>query len=133
RRRGPPPCRLHRCAGVADSSHRVGACGMTPEQVNAALARLRQYPEHQDAVEVIEALRAEADSLRIEIEGCGCPAPYGFDPRVDPLIYVAGPISKDPLGCVSQAMQAFEWLRPRGAIPFLPQLSVVGQMVSPQD
>ena len=48
-----------------------------------------------------------------------------------PLIYVAGPISRDPFGCVAQAAEVFQPLRDLGWIPFLPQWSVIHQMVSP--
>lgn len=46
-----------------------------------------------------------------------------------PLVYVAGPISGDPWGCVRQAVRAWEELRAVGAVPFLPQLSVLHAMV----
>ena len=46
-----------------------------------------------------------------------------------PLIYVAGPISGDPWGCVRQAIDAFDLLRDVGAVPFLPQLSVLHAMI----
>lgn len=50
-----------------------------------------------------------------------------------PLVYVAGPITGDPLGCVRQAMGAFAMIRHAGCVPFLPQLSVIAEMVDPQD
>jgi len=50
-----------------------------------------------------------------------------------PLVYVAGPITGDPFGCVRQAMGAFRMIRHAGCVPFLPQLSIVGEMVDPQD
>lgn len=50
-----------------------------------------------------------------------------------PLVYVAGPITGDPFGCVRQAMGAFQMIRHAGCVPFLPQLSVIGEMVAPQD
>lgn len=50
-----------------------------------------------------------------------------------PLVYVAGPITGDPFGCVRQAMGAFRMIRHAGCVPFLPQLSVIGEMVEPQD
>lgn len=49
-----------------------------------------------------------------------------------PLVYVAGPITGDPFGCVRQAAAAFDELRAIGCVPFLPQLSVIHEMVSPQ-
>lgn len=48
-----------------------------------------------------------------------------------PFIYVAGPISKDPFGCVAQAASVFQPLRAKGWVPFLPQWSVIHQMVDP--
>ena len=50
-------------------------------------------------------------------------------PTRKPLIYVAGPISKDPFGCVRQAIGAFAVLRKQGCVPFLPQLSVLHEMI----
>ncbi len=50
-----------------------------------------------------------------------------------PLVYVAGPITGDPFGCVRRAMGAFQMIRHAGCVPFLPQLSVIGEMVAPQD
>lgn len=47
-------------------------------------------------------------------------------------MYVAGPISGDPFGCVAQAMAVFGPLRHVGVIPFMPQLSVIGEMVAVQ-
>lgn len=49
------------------------------------------------------------------------------------MVYVAGPITGDPFGCVRQAMETFPLLRELGCIPFLPQLSVIAEMVAPQD
>ena len=46
-----------------------------------------------------------------------------------PLVYCAGPITLDPFGCVRQADEAWSWLRPLGVIPFLPQLSIVHEIV----
>ncbi len=39
-----------------------------------------------------------------------------------PLVYVAGPITGNPWGCVRDA----------GCVPFIPQLSVLHEMVDPQ-
>jgi len=47
-----------------------------------------------------------------------------------PLIYVAGPITGDPFGCVRQSIEAFDWLRSIGAVPFCPQWTVLPEMVS---
>jgi nucleoside 2-deoxyribosyltransferase len=49
-----------------------------------------------------------------------------------PFVYVAGPITGDPFGCVRQATDAWRILRADGCVPFLPQLSVLHQMVDPQ-
>lgn len=49
-----------------------------------------------------------------------------------PLVYVAGPISGDPFGCVRQSMDAFTALREMGCVPFCPQWSVIAEMVQPQ-
>ncbi|HNE37355.1 MAG TPA: DUF4406 domain-containing protein [Microthrixaceae bacterium] len=46
-----------------------------------------------------------------------------------PLVYVAGPISGDPFGCVRQGVEAFDVLRGVGCTPILPQLSVLAEMV----
>lgn len=48
-----------------------------------------------------------------------------------PLIYVAGPMQNNQLGCVREVMPVFRWLRERGAVPFLPQLSVLMEMIDP--
>ena len=49
-----------------------------------------------------------------------------------PLVYVAGPITGDPWGCVRRGTDAFRALREIGCVPFLPQLSVLHEMVDPQ-
>lgn len=49
-----------------------------------------------------------------------------------PLVYVAGPISGDPFGCVRQSAEAFTALREMGCVPFCPQWSVVAEMVQHQ-
>lgn len=49
-----------------------------------------------------------------------------------PLVYVAGPVTGDPWGCVKKATVAYRWLRSLGVVPFLPQLSVLHEMVDPQ-
>lgn len=48
-----------------------------------------------------------------------------------PLIYVAGPVTGDPFGCVRQAARAWTSIREAGGVPFLPQLSVLHEMVDP--
>lgn len=50
-----------------------------------------------------------------------------------PLVYVAGPITGVPFGCVRQATDAWAELVGLGCVPFLPQLSVLHEMVSHQD
>jgi hypothetical protein len=49
-----------------------------------------------------------------------------------PLVYVAGPITRDPFGCVRQGAAAWERCREAGVVPFIPQLSVLQEMVAPQ-
>jgi hypothetical protein len=51
---------------------------------------------------------------------------------VKPLVYVAGPITTNPWGCVRQATDAFALLRVAGCVPFLPQLSVLHEAIDPQ-
>lgn len=46
-----------------------------------------------------------------------------------PLVYVAGPMSLDPWGCVRLANMAFTELRNEGLVPFCPQFSVIAEMV----
>lgn len=48
-----------------------------------------------------------------------------------PLIYVAGPITDDPWGCVRKAIKVGMELRDLGAVPYLPQLSVLHEMIEP--
>lgn len=55
----------------------------------------------------------------------------GRAPSRKPFIYVAGPISKDPFGCVRQATEVWPTLRRAGAVPFLPQLSIIHEIVAP--
>lgn len=54
------------------------------------------------------------------------------DQAPKPLIYVAGPITGDPHGCVRRALPAFDWLTSNGAVPFLPQLTVIAEMIQPR-
>lgn len=49
---------------------------------------------------------------------------------VKPMVYVAGPITGGPFGCVRQSIEAFDFLRAIGAVPFCPQWSVLPAMVS---
>jgi nucleoside 2-deoxyribosyltransferase len=49
-----------------------------------------------------------------------------------PLVYVAGPITGNPWGCVRQAIKAFDMVRDAGCVPFIPQLSVLHEMVAPK-
>jgi hypothetical protein len=48
-----------------------------------------------------------------------------------PFVYVAGPVSKDPFGCVRKAAPVFEDLLHLGCTPFLPQLSILQEMIAP--
>lgn len=50
-----------------------------------------------------------------------------------PLVYVAGPISAAPLDAPRQALAVFAPLRDLGLVPFLPQLTVLAEMIEPQD
>lgn len=49
-----------------------------------------------------------------------------------PLVYMAGPITGDPWGCVRRATAAAAELRRWGLLAYLPQLSVFHEMVDPQ-
>ena len=49
-----------------------------------------------------------------------------------PLVYIAGPITGDPFGCVRQAASHFDELRAARVAPFMPQLSVLHEMIAPQ-
>ena len=48
---------------------------------------------------------------------------------VPKLVYVAGPIQGNPFGCVRQAIPVFTALREIGAVPFLPQLSILHAII----
>lgn len=50
-----------------------------------------------------------------------------------PLVYVSGPVTADPLGCVRQALPPFRALRSIGCVPFLPQLSILAAIVEHAD
>lgn len=50
-----------------------------------------------------------------------------------PLIYVAGPITGDPWQCVRKAINVAAALRDNaGMLAYLPQLSVLHEMISPE-
>ena len=49
-----------------------------------------------------------------------------------PLIYIAGPITGDPWGCVRRATEAAAVLADLGCHAYLPQLSVLHEIVAPQ-
>lgn len=49
-----------------------------------------------------------------------------------PLVYVAGPITGDPWGCVRRATDVARQLSAEGIDAYLPQLSVLREMVDPQ-
>ena len=50
-----------------------------------------------------------------------------------PMIYVAGPMALDPLGCVRNVTPVFDELLKAGFTPFLPQLFMVMEIVQPCD
>ncbi len=54
------------------------------------------------------------------------------DAAARPLVYVAGPITGDPWGCVRKAIGASNTLHALGMTAYLPQLSVLHEMVEPQ-
>ena len=72
------------------------------------------------------AAEAMADRARAMGERVAADAPRH---DVLPLVYGSGPITADPLGCVRQALPVFDALREAGCTPFLPQLSVLAEMV----
>jgi hypothetical protein len=49
-----------------------------------------------------------------------------------PLVYVAGPITGNPWGCVRQATHAAAMLDDLGCHAYLPQLSILHEIVAPQ-
>ena len=49
-----------------------------------------------------------------------------------PMVYVAGPITADPWGCVRKATTAAAILKDFGCHAYLPQLSVLHEIVSPE-
>lgn len=46
-----------------------------------------------------------------------------------PLVYVAGPISGNPMGAVRNSLPAFQFVVGVGGVPFMPQWSVIAEMV----
>lgn len=54
-----------------------------------------------------------------------------MNPQPPPLVYVAGPITGNPWGCVRQAVALFPELRAAGVVPFFPQLSILHEVVTP--
>ena len=51
---------------------------------------------------------------------------------IRPLIYVAGPITKEPWNCVRRAIAASNTLHELGMAAYLPQLSVLHEMIEPK-
>lgn len=49
-----------------------------------------------------------------------------------PLVYVAGPITGDPWGCVRRATHAAAILGDLGCHAYLPQLSILHEIVAPE-
>lgn len=49
-----------------------------------------------------------------------------------PLVYLAGPISSDPLGHTHEAIGIADNLLAKGFVPFVPHLSVLWQMIKPK-
>lgn len=72
-----------------------------------------------DAVDLAEAVVGLTDTIRRAV------AQNKF------MVYVAGPITGNPWGCVKQATDVFPKLRSIGLVPILPQLSVIHEMVNP--
>ena len=46
-----------------------------------------------------------------------------------PLVYVAGPITRDPFGAVRKSIPVWRQLRKLGVAPFMPQWSILPEMV----
>lgn len=46
-----------------------------------------------------------------------------------PLVYVAGPIASNPWGCVRGALDAARIIEAAGCVAYLPQLSVLAEIV----
>lgn len=49
-----------------------------------------------------------------------------------PMVYVGGPMTSDPWGCVRRATQVADVLKDLGCHAYLPQLSVLHEIVDPQ-
>lgn len=49
-----------------------------------------------------------------------------------PLVYIAGPITGDPWGCVRRAVRWSSICQNNGCDAYLPQLSVLQEMIEPQ-
>ena len=60
------------------------------------------------------------------------PAAAWAPPAPAPLVYLAGPITADPLAAPRQALEVFAPLRALGLVPFLPQLTVLAEMIQPR-
>lgn len=54
------------------------------------------------------------------------------DAAARPLVYVAGPITAEPWACVRKAIAASNTLDALGMAAYLPQLSVLHEMVEPR-
>lgn len=48
-----------------------------------------------------------------------------------PLVYIAGPITANPWGCVAEALPTFRRLIADGCVPFAPQFSIAGAIADP--
>lgn len=46
-----------------------------------------------------------------------------------PFVYVAGPITGNPFGCVRESIPVFSYVRRIGGWPFMPQWSVLPEMI----
>jgi len=55
-----------------------------------------------------------------------------LNPGRKPLVYVAGPITGDPWGCVRRATHAAAILGDLGCHAYLPQLSILHEIVAPE-
>lgn len=79
----------------------------------------------------VEAIadRIDLTELRDELTGRAEVSPQPEITRRNRMVYVAGPITGDPFGCVRTACSALTELRAEGLVPFLPQLSVLAEMV----
>lgn len=49
------------------------------------------------------------------------------------MVYVAGPITSNPFGCVRESVPVFLELREMGLVPFMPQWSVLPEMIEKID